>query len=167
MLKAKAVIATGGNPTFFTQDASMPPPALTNNAEIAYFISFVRHTAEGAASYSSKPSAPTPNPDDPGGGTCYTCTRPSTHTPFTPPTPTPASPVRPQSPRFRKPLLYPLSYEGIKSSVPSFLRGSNKTVGDCPDFAESSEQNGTGTARRVVPFSETVLLESLSSKSSH
>jgi hypothetical protein len=29
------------------------------------------------------------------------------------------------------------------------LRACNKTVGDCPDFAESSEQNGT------VPFSGT------------
>ena len=32
-----------------------------------------------------------------------------------------------------------------------FARSSFKTVGDCPDFAQSSEQNGT------VPFSETVL----------
>ena len=31
------------------------------------------------------------------------------------------------------------------------LRSSFKTVGDCPDFAKSAEQNGT------VPFSETVL----------
>jgi NAD+ synthase (glutamine-hydrolysing) len=37
----------------------------------------------------------------------------------------------------------------------SEIRNSNKTVGDCPDFAKSAEQNGT------VPFSETVLLESL------
>jgi hypothetical protein len=36
-----------------------------------------------------------------------------------------------------------------------WLRDSNSTGGDCPNFAESSEQNGT------VPFSQTVLLESL------
>ena len=33
------------------------------------------------------------------------------------------------------------------------VRASNKTAGDCPDFAESSEQNGT------VPLSEAVLLD--------
>jgi hypothetical protein len=32
-----------------------------------------------------------------------------------------------------------------------FHRSCFKTVGDCPDFAQSAEQNGT------VPFSETVL----------
>jgi len=36
-----------------------------------------------------------------------------------------------------------------------YIRDSNKTVGDCPNFAEASEQNG------AVPFSETVLLEFL------
>jgi hypothetical protein len=35
--------------------------------------------------------------------------------------------------------------------------GSNKTVGDCPDFAKSAKQNGT------VPLSETVLLQLLTS----
>ena len=36
------------------------------------------------------------------------------------------------------------------------FRNSNKTDGDCPDFAESAEQNGT------VPLAEAVLLEFLS-----
>ncbi len=36
------------------------------------------------------------------------------------------------------------------------LKGGFNTVGDCPDFAQSAEQNGT------VPFSETVLNQSLS-----
>ena len=35
------------------------------------------------------------------------------------------------------------------------LRASNKTAGDCPNFAQSAEQNGT------VPFSEAVLLDAL------
>jgi hypothetical protein len=35
------------------------------------------------------------------------------------------------------------------------FRNSSKTGGDCPNFAESSQQNGT------VPLSETVLLEFL------
>ncbi len=39
----------------------------------------------------------------------------------------------------------------------NILRNSNKTGGDCPDFAESSQQNGT------VSLSQTVLLEFLSS----
>jgi hypothetical protein len=31
-------------------------------------------------------------------------------------------------------------------------------AGDCPDFAESSEQNGTGTISfGMVPFSEAIL----------
>ncbi len=38
---------------------------------------------------------------------------------------------------------------------PKGFRNSNKTIGDCPDFAESAEQNGT------VPLSGTVLLELL------
>jgi hypothetical protein len=38
-----------------------------------------------------------------------------------------------------------------------FLRASDKTAGDCPNFAESAEQNGT------VPFSEAVLSGALSS----
>ena len=37
------------------------------------------------------------------------------------------------------------------ASMSGVARSSFKTVGDCPNFAESSEQNGT------VPFSETVM----------
>jgi hypothetical protein len=43
------------------------------------------------------------------------------------------------------------AFERIRFS----LRDSNKTVGDCPSFSESTTKNGT------VPHSETVLLESL------
>jgi hypothetical protein len=38
--------------------------------------------------------------------------------------------------------------------VAILIRSSFKTVGDCPDFAQSSEQNGTGTIRLgLVPLS--------------
>ena len=46
---------------------------------------------------------------------------------------------------------------------PYATRSSFKTVGDCPNFAKSSEQIGTGTIRLgMVPLSEDVLSNALS-----
>jgi len=45
-----------------------------------------------------------------------------------------------------------------KNGCVEIARSRIKTVGDCPNFAQSSEQNGTGTIRSgMVPLSETVL----------
>jgi hypothetical protein len=57
--------------------------------------------------------------------------------------------LRSDTPKTREP--YSILRDAWLGQRPRESRTSFKTVGDCPDFAQSSEQNGT------VPFSERVL----------